>query len=152
MFKLQNRMLPLLIGLLLAVVSAGCGPDGKATVEVTGKVTFKGAPVTEGQVTFLAEDGYSATAELDSSGKFTIETLQVGKYTVSVNPPALTEAPSEDPSKMGKPKQYKNIPQGYRNETTSDLTAEVTADGENNFTFDMKPGGGKQQNRQQQAP
>lgn len=142
------------LAVLAIVLIPACGPSSKKKpVEtVTGQVTFQSKPVTEGQVTFLAEDGASATADLDSSGKFTIEELPIGKYVVSVTPPALTEAPTEDPNKMPPPKKYPNIPEGYRSEVTSDLTAEVHEGEDNNFTFDMKPGGGKKMPTEQEAP
>jgi len=131
--------------LLTCLAAAGCGgggPELAATGTVSGKVTFEGAPVTEGDVNFASSEGYAATVPLDSSGSFLIESLEIGTYTVFVTPPSPTEAPDSDPSEMAEPKQYDNIPQGYREQTTSDLVAEVK-EGDNTFTFKMETGGGK---------
>lgn len=131
----------LVILAFLASSTVGCNgePPKKPDERVTGKVTNQGKPVTEGQVTFLGEDGESATVSLDSTGAFTIEVIAIGKYSVSITPPEMTEAPSEDPGKMSTPKS--TIPDKYQSEMTTDLTADVVEGGENDFTFDLKPGG-----------
>ena len=127
---------------LLSAVGCGGGPVLLPTATVSGKVTFEGAPVTEGEVNFASSDGYAATVPLDSSGSFSIESLEVGSYTVFVTPPSPTEAPGSEPDETSEPKQYDNIPQGYRQQTTSDLVAEVKEGDGNTFTFDLKTGGG----------
>jgi hypothetical protein len=135
----------LAIGLMI-----GCGgSDRKPTVQVTGEITFEGSPVTAGQVTFIAEDGAAASADLDSAGKFTIETLPIGQYTVAVTPPPLTEA--DDPSKVTAP-TADNIPEAYQMEGTSDLKAEVKDGEDNHFTLNMVKGGGKTSKPMERAP
>lgn len=127
------------LGLFAVPWISGCGSgDSKPSVKVTGEITYEGKPVTEGEVSFEAQDGAAATVSLDSEGKFEIEQLPVGEYAVSVTPPPITEAPTEANVKI---KTYENIPDGYQTISTSDFRAEVDDEGENHFKFDMKKGG-----------
>ena len=57
--------------LLLAL--AGCS-DGPARTVVTGKVTFKGAPVAKGQIRFLINDRPSAMGQIEN-GTYRIDHL-----------------------------------------------------------------------------
>ncbi len=148
----MTRSLVTPIACLFCLVLGCGGPAKKPTENVTGRVTFEGKPVTEGEVHFYADDGAAASVKLDSSGNFTIEQLPIGKYKVSVTPPQITEVPAEDPSKMAPPKKYENIPDGYQSEVTTDLVAEVKEGKENKFTFDMVRGGGQSSNPMEQAP
>lgn len=124
--------------IVLAVGLASCGkttdtPQG----HVTGNVSFKGQPVTEGMVFLLSKaTGRSASANLAGDGHFVIkEGVNVGKYTVSIIPPVIESNPGNGPEPP--PKEYPNIPKKYRSDTTSDLFVEVVA-GENEFSWDLK--------------
>ena len=130
-------MRPLWLAVLtLALCAMGCGPDGPPRGTVSGVVTYKDKPVTEGQVVFSApERGQGAMANLDSTGKYSIpEGIEVGEYKVMVTPP-----PSNVAAGGPKPalKVYTNLPEQYRNEATTDLKANVV-EGENTFNFDLK--------------
>jgi len=62
--------------------------------------------------------------------------MPVGKYTVSVSPPELTEAlPPGEAETTKSP-----IPQGYFDESTSDIVKEIK-EGENTVTIDLKSSG-----------
>lgn len=135
------RQFSLFAGMAVMMIAGGCGSsDAWPTATVSGAVTFEGQPVTEGQIEFFSpERGVGASAVLDSSGGFTIEQpVDVGSYKVMVKPPSMP-APKmgEPPPKM---KEYQSIPYRYRDEASTDLTAEVREDEENKFTFDMKAG------------
>ncbi len=133
---IHNTLVATLFPLL--IVLAGCsGSEVRPSGTVSGTVTFGGEPVTEGQVQFNSEElGVGALAKLDSAGKFTIEApLALGKYTVTVLPPPL---PAPEEGVEPEIKEYPNIPEKYRTESTTDLTAEVK-EGDNHFPFDMKP-------------
>jgi hypothetical protein len=72
------------LGLLLVLpVLAGCGPR---TGHVTGKVTYKGAPVPAGFITFRPADPSqnSVPVELDAEGNFAVD-LPVGEVTVTID-------------------------------------------------------------------
>jgi hypothetical protein len=120
----------------------GCGKSGPPKFPVSGAVTFKGTPVTEGMVTFFrAEDGAYA-AVLDASGSFVVDSgLREGQYRVYIEPPptVLTPPPPGGPP-MDKPKTYPNVPEKYRQAATSGLLATVEAKSSGNtFKFDMQP-------------
>src|SRR5215467_11553492 len=77
--------------LLLLPVLAGCG--GKRTGFVTGKVTFKGQPVTSGSVTFYGEDGRVDSGQLSIEGNYTIAQAPRGVVKVTVVPAQPRSAP-----------------------------------------------------------
>lgn len=124
---------------LLTLVVVGCGESGPPRIPVSGSVTFESKPVTEGTVTFLSRKSGAATAaKLNDEGKFEIpEGLPAGDYVVSVAPPFTEEvagAPVTEPAK-----EYPNIPQKYRSDTTSDLKATIKEDQQEPFQFKLAP-------------
>lgn len=126
--------------LLFACIVSGCGGSGgKLTAKASGKVQFQGAPVTEGMVNFFdPKTGQGAGVPLDSAGSFHVpDGLPIGTYKVSVLPPADETAAGAP--QVTKPKEYPQIPQKYRSDTTSSLTAEVKRNVDNQFTFDLQP-------------
>ncbi|MCA9116767.1 MAG: carboxypeptidase regulatory-like domain-containing protein [Planctomycetaceae bacterium] len=124
---------------LSLVLLAGCGGSSEVAKQpVTGRVTFDGEAVTEGTVNFFSpETGAGASAPLDSTGSFKMEEgIPAGTYKVSIQPPSQeVAAGAPEPEN---PKEYPNIPEKYRSDTTSGLTANVT-DGENSFDFPLAP-------------
>jgi hypothetical protein len=80
--------LVVLLALLLAV---GCGPR---TAKVSGKVTYKGAPVPAGTVTFHGDNGVVQAAWLTPSGSYTINGVRPGSFKVSVMPSQPPRAPA----------------------------------------------------------
>lgn len=134
--KLRTRNL-FTVSLALVVLS-GCG-GSEPTGTVTGKVTLDGQPVTAGEIGFISAKGFSAVAEIGSDGSFTLEeNLPVDKYTVTVNGPGLTEAPGEEGGDAVAAKT--SIPEGYFDESTSDITQEIVA-GPNTVTIALKAEG-----------
>ncbi|HEY0982976.1 MULTISPECIES: carboxypeptidase regulatory-like domain-containing protein [unclassified Schlesneria] len=130
-----------LFGLILMGLN-GCGKSGPPKYPVSGSVTFKGTPVTEGMITFYRQDGGGIVAYIDGSGNFIMDKgLIEGQYRVYVEPPpsVLTPPPPGGPPKTP-PKTYPNFPVKYRQAATSGLlaTVEPTRSG-NTFKFDMQP-------------
>src|SRR4051812_46891861 len=82
----------------LAAGLAGCS-RGPATGTVQGKVTFKGAPVTEGTVTLLnPKEGGTHEAQLQKDGTYTVPgKVVVGEYLVTITP--LMHIVDTDPGK-----------------------------------------------------
>lgn len=165
MTRLAVVLLPLAAGSLLL---AGCGkkkntkqPD---TAKVTGTVTYKGEPVEGATVTFLPAEskdmmskgkGNAAYAITNKDGKFTLKTFSPddgavpGKYIVTVTKfekkpvESVPDTDSADYKPPGEndapPKPPKNeLPAKYADIKTSDLNAEVHADTENQFDFNLK--------------
>lgn len=131
--------------LLAATVgfTAGCGNSGPKRYKVTGSVTYKGNPIPSGTVTFTPEDaslgvlGGSAV----NGGQFEIPQtngLVAGKYKVSFSyPDPKGPPPPKEGDPPGESRAVKELlPAKYSGET--ELRAEVTADGPNNFPFDLK--------------
>ena len=120
------------LSLLLFCVS-GCGGNAQKTGTVKGKVTVGDTPLATGYVNF--EDpsrGIGASAPV-TDGSYAFETpLNIGKYTVSVQPPSLvpSAAPATGPAKDA-------IPDRYQQSASSPLTATVE-EGENQMDFKLE--------------
>jgi len=143
----------LLSGLVFAGCSHSMASNRPRTVPVNGVVNFKGAPVAGATVTFMAigRGGRGATAITNSSGHFELTTFEPrdgaipGNYRVKIAKTVTVEMPSAekvDPYKaMGMPPlphvEKDLLPKKYKQDTTSGLTAEVRASGENVFKFDL---------------
>jgi hypothetical protein len=134
-------------GLLMTAVGltvvAGCGPSYGT---ITGTVTFNGQAVTDGQVSFLAQDGTIVTSMIDSNGRYRIPQIPVGPAKITVYPPTDMAAVGETIKNLGKekgkgppklnapPPAKSDIPSRYSDPNTSNLTVEVRR-GE--MTFDI---------------
>jgi hypothetical protein len=113
-----------LIGAVV-LLAAGCGSTEKP-IDVAGKVTFKGEPVTEGQVQFIEDrTGRGAQVDLGPDGTYKA-TLFAGEYKVAVTPPYIVDESSGMPNPYYK--KVKNIPVKYHSTETSGLSATVAAD------------------------
>jgi hypothetical protein len=109
---------------------------------VTGKVTFRGQPVADGRIRFNHQQAaVDVTAILKSDGSYEIvmaegKGLPEGTYAVAVLPP-MVKAPLGPMTPVKQP-SYPNIPNKYRNPSTSGLSFVVT-NNENRFDVDMAP-------------
>jgi hypothetical protein len=125
--------------LLLACLVAGCGSSDKlARYKITGKVTFQGQPVEEGQITFEdPTNGQVNSGTLSSGGNYSTE-LPAGDFKVSISPPLVeTKGTGDSPPDMI-PKKVNNIPKKYWVQEKSGLSATVAKD-KRTFDFDLKP-------------
>jgi len=124
---------------LALLVSLGCGPDGSPeTLEVSGSVTFDGAPVANGEIIFrdaagqvrgcggaIANGKYSFVASPGSKKVEITAIREIPGETVEANPGEIIAATE----------MY--IPAKYNEQTT--LTAEVS---ESETVFDFALEGG----------
>jgi hypothetical protein len=110
----------------------GCQDQPAGTV--SGKVSYRGKPVTTGSVNFYApEKGVGATAELDSSGAFTIkEPLDAGNYKVYFLPPPPQQLP---PGQKARQVTF-GVPRKYQDASSTPLSREVKT-GENEFPLEL---------------
>jgi len=135
---------PRVIPLLLLATSfgwPGCGDAGPPRAHVNGKVTYRGAAVQEGSITFRSpQSGHGAQAKIGPDGAYHVETaeggLLQGTYRVFITPPLVVEHEARTPP-VKVERDVKNIPKKYRREQTSGL--EITVhEGENVYDVDMK--------------
>ena len=139
-----------------AVPMAGCSsssqenPNWPERFPVTGTVLYEGEPVEGAEVTFMSESKNSAAAgKTDSDGRFYLTTFVekdgavAGPQVVSIRRVDIVDMTPEGVEvafggTSVPPKITWIIPQKYANPATSGLTADVTPDGPNDFTFDLQ--------------
>ena len=116
-------------------VLAGCGGDGgKATI--SGKVSYKGAPVTGGTLTLYPASGPPYPLTIKADGTFNVSGVPIGEMGVGIDtglPPAAAPAGSSMP--QGLP-PHVAIPPKYKDPKTSGLTWDVKGGG-NTKDFDL---------------
>jgi hypothetical protein len=131
---LRRAILTILLG---ALASAGCGsaPTGPKLERVTGKVTFKGEPVKEGDITIVpVGEGTSGGGKI-VDGHFSLE-VSAGKKIVKIE--ALRDVPGKfREDNPGEKVQVREqfIPEQFN--AKSKLELDVTADGPNDKVFDL---------------
>jgi hypothetical protein len=124
--------------LAMGLVSGGLGCGSSSGVgQVTGRVTYRGEPVTKGAVVFEDnERGISVNAPLGGDGAFTARThdlpgLPPGTYKLAVSPRTFGDGSAPlvvDPNSTATPTTI--IPEKYQQSATSGLTT-VVAPGSN---------------------
>lgn len=132
-FLLKCPSAHLLPTLILLVTTCGCGSNTPSAV-VSGKVTYKGTPVTQGLVGFLAKGSPPIGTSLRPDGTYEIE-LPVGDYQVRVDtPPPMPAGWKEgDPLPLNLVRQ---VPEKYASFSNSGLTASVSEQ-ESTKTLDL---------------
>jgi hypothetical protein len=125
--------------MLLLAGLAGCGEDS-GRVTVTGTVLIDGKPLETGIITFGGPSGAAGAGQIQA-GQFSLneganlEGVQPGSYIVLIQSwieerGAVREDGSFAPGES-------RIPLIYLDAQKSGLKAEVTADGDNKFTFEL---------------
>ncbi|MFO0877731.1 MAG: hypothetical protein U0840_10290 [Gemmataceae bacterium] len=128
-----RRALALLV-LSSAVALVGCA-GGKPTGSVSGKVSYKGAPVTSGFVNFFApERGAASQGKITESGTYTLEgVVDAGTYKVYLQPPLPEQLP---PGTKPKAKAPFSVPAKFLDGNSSPLSKEVKS-GKNDINLDL---------------
>ena len=128
------------------VVTGGCQVTPLTAGMKTVTVTYNGDPLEGATVAFLPDAGQPAIGRTGADGRFTFKTrgqpgaaIGAGKVTVTAVEQLMEFEGDGEPS----PEELKNmsrslVPEKYGHVRTSGLTAIVTADGENDFTFELK--------------
>jgi hypothetical protein len=132
------------VGLLcigLGAGLAGCADSGPKRYAVSGEVKWRGQPLDQGAITFLAEDPAlgSAGGAMIKDGHYSIPAKQgllPGRYKVAVTSadPKKAVDPDAPPGAPG-PVYKDRVQPKYNSQTT--LTAEVKAEGANTFNFEV---------------
>jgi hypothetical protein len=103
------------------------------TVEISGAVTWKGAPIPQGDVMFASLDPHiPAAAGKISEGAFKFR-CKPGEKRVEIRSYRLSDKKTPEGNPIGE--MY--IPARYNSQT--ELSADVTFDGKKKFEFDLKP-------------
>ena len=128
-----------LLGCALAVGCRSEDPLGTAA----GRVTFNGAPVSEGSVVFSDAQGPTYVTDLESDGAFTFQVargagLPPGTYAVAIRPPRPNKPALGYVAPNYKQADHSNIPKKYHDAKTSGLSVTVRAGTNAPFEFDMK--------------
>lgn len=139
---------PLLARIALACLAlclfAGCSDEAGDRQEISGEVSFQGAPLETGSIEFLPlhtgeSDVVTKSGAPITGGKYSIPRLQglvPGRYRVSI-----TSAPQHPPDEVGGlpgpsgPSPPDRIPPEYN--IHSNLEVTVTASESNTFDFDI---------------
>lgn len=133
------------ISLCLFVV--GCGPENTlGRLPIKGTVTLDGAPLSNGSIHFESVGGERPinTGSVIEAGKYEVPAeagLLPGKFKVSISSSGGPTETISDPEQAmdaasAAPAENKNlIPAKYNTDT--ELEAEVKADSENVFNFDL---------------
>ncbi len=87
----------LLLLLALLVLLAGCrSRPSETAADLSGRVTYKDAPVTAGLITFHRENGSIFTAPIQSDGTYSVFQAPVGEVVATID----TEQANPDRPKM----------------------------------------------------
>jgi hypothetical protein len=79
----------LALSLLAVVLVLGCGGNPNAATSVSGKVSYKDAPVTGGTMHFKHADGGMLTTTINSDGTYQLSGIPPGKYLVTIETESL---------------------------------------------------------------
>lgn len=127
----------LLAALCAVCVATGCASESKFQ-PVSGTVTYKGAPLETGAITFLfVNPPGPAGGALITNGKFRIAApngLEPGTYRVQISSPqGVGQRTPEQIAAGASAPAKERIPSSYN--TESQVTIEVTKGGPNEFNW-----------------
>jgi hypothetical protein len=138
----------------------GCG----ASSTVSGKVLFKGEPLKQGTVTFVAEDNRAYSSPIGQDGRYTIEKIPPGPVKIGVSvpePPVIPKRPGAGKvggfDKIKLPEDAPNpfafdrkggvsIPAHYRDPARSNLEYTVVA-GSQDHNIELKADASSEQKK-----
>jgi hypothetical protein len=129
-----TRQSLLAVTLIALAGATGCG-ESSNEVAVEGRVTYRGAPLETGSLTFFPSKGRPVSASLAEEGEYELA-LPPGQYTVTVNvgpdlPPGFREGDPVPPPKIV-------LPPEYTTRAKSRLTAAVRQGDEQPINFELK--------------
>ncbi|MFO0908733.1 MAG: hypothetical protein U0794_10300 [Isosphaeraceae bacterium] len=121
--RVPSAKLRLVIPALMLAGIAGCGTQAATavpTVAVSGRVTYKGQPLTCGSLVFEPDDaGRSAHGEIGADGRFVLSTFKQGDGAM----PGVFRIGIADAA-IGKTR----LPSKYRNPSSSHVQVDVSAE------------------------
>ncbi len=132
------RMLAILTAVSF-LIATGCNQSN--LVEVTGKVTYQGKPVTGGTISFIAADKPAAYSDLDAEGGYSLHTEKPGDGATPGAYKVIVVAMQDQSGLL--PEQRAalpppTVPIKYTSLATTDLNADVKPGEKNKLDFDLK--------------
>lgn len=97
----KSRLFLLVIPALLLPLASCTKGNKNANADVSGKVTYKGAPVTGGNMLFHVESGGNTPVLLKPDGTFEGTSLPVGEVTVTIETAIMKTAGGGQQPKYG---------------------------------------------------
>jgi len=121
----------ILVGTAFALT--GCGD--KPTGSISGTVKHKGQPVTSGTINLILPDkGLGYDGKIGSSGTFSIDKVETGKYKVYISPPQVEQLP---PGKAPSKAEPFAVPKKYQDQKDTTLSVDVKAGKNDGVTIDI---------------
>ena len=138
MLSIRNRTWLLLAATPLVVILIGCG-DGIERVPVSGKVTYLGQPVTDGQIRFIPAPGTEMplTIEKIKDGRYETKVnggVPVGTYQVAIR---AYNPGDPEPTGPGQPARRQLLPAKYNTRSELSITIE-SGEGTKSKDFELK--------------
>ena len=140
-WEFSNLRTAALVLASVGCLSAGCGPTNDFQA-ISGNVTWQGKPLAKGVITLYPKGTGGTVGTEIIDGKFSIATengASPGKYRVEINafrPTGKSEFDIDQKKNVAIEEQF--LPAHYN--TASTLEAEVVADKENSYQFELKAG------------
>ncbi|WP_339734672.1 hypothetical protein [uncultured Gimesia sp.] len=132
---------PFAIVLISSIILVGCGGDVGQGVAVSGTVNLDGAPLENGTVSFIGENGSAAAVGQIKSGQFSLSQsanasgIPAGSYKVKVESWKVQPGAVQDDGSFAKGELA--IPEKYTKAASSGFTADVGSGG-GTFEFNLK--------------
>ena len=150
MHAIQSRSgLAFCFAAAVAVTTCGCGDsDAPTMASVKGTVLYNGEQLEGAVVLFTPLTvGQTARGITDAQGRFQLSTSSdndgavIGNHLVTISKREQYDAPEQDPDRPPipdtRPPPKSLIPEKYGQVRESPFKSEVTADGENDFKFEL---------------
>ena len=135
-FLLQSTLPSVL--LLSLLLTTGCGEARCGGVAVCGDVTWQGKPLLSGYITLRPVAGGASTGGPIEGGEFQVAAQRgptPGSYRVEIVAHELTGRQIEDTDFPGRTAAERRQILPARYHSDSELTAQVSAEGKNKFSF-----------------
>jgi hypothetical protein len=131
---------PMLAMVLASVI--GCGPASDR-LPISGAITLDGMPLDSGSIQFTSKgrEKLMASGAMIANGEFNIpqeKGLPPGTYFVEISSPDTAAPLVAYQAGPGQPRLPPTAPERIPAAYNANRTIEVTADGENHFTFDVE--------------
>lgn len=120
--------------LIVTLCLVGCGPEVPVDpnrTTVSGTVTFNGAPLKGGTVSFDSTgSGMSSSVSIGEDGRYGTNRVPLGSNIITIDTESL---------RYGSPHLYVKIPGKYADPSKSGFTIDVKAGLNENVNFELKP-------------